>query len=178
MTTTPNDVAGARLREMPMMRLGAMLTDLDEVLRLQRRAAEFTSADASGRGLGAGHGTAALTTLLDAMLPDDPNAELRLARALQLDVETLRQFRRRELGPAEMPTDPLATLGRALAPNVEAFDQLVMEDLRWFAEESPLAMLRDNTADPAQVRRMLRAAWERDALDAPDRADEGNGANE
>ncbi|WP_309670071.1 hypothetical protein [Gemmatimonas sp.] len=171
MTTTPNDAAGERPREMPIMRLGAMLTDLDEVLRLQRRAAEFSSATAVERNLGAGHGGAALTTLLDAMLPDDPNAELRLARALQLDVEMLRQFRRRELGPAEMPADPLATLGRALALNSEAFDQLVMEDLRWFAEESPLAMLRDNTADPSEVRRVLRAAWERDALDAPDAGD-------
>ena len=35
----------------------------------------------------------ALTTLVNAMLPNDPNAELRLARTLQLDVEMFREFR-------------------------------------------------------------------------------------
>ena len=60
----------------------------------------------------------ALTTLVDAMLPNDPNAELRLARAPQLDVEMFREFRRREIGPAEIPPEPLATLGYALVPDV------------------------------------------------------------
>jgi hypothetical protein len=169
--TNPNAETGERQREMPMSFSSVMLTDLDEVLRLQQRAAETANAATVKGEVGTGHVRAALTTRLDGLLAKDASAEVRLARALHVDVEALRQFRRRELGPAEMPPEALAILGRALAPDVDAFDRLIQEDLRWFAEESPLAMLRDNTADPTEVRRALRAAWERDALDAPDSVD-------
>jgi len=148
-------------------RLERLLTDLDELLRLRRRLT--TDAVAGGAGKYAG-----FSTFIDAVLPTDGEAEGRIARAIRMHESALRQFRRRELDPANVPPDSLTTLGRCAALDWSTFDALVARDLTWFAEESPLAMLRDNTADPAEVRRSLRVAWERDALDDPTRLETGN----
>lgn len=166
MTPTPNHSGGDRDPAMPVTAFSRTLSDLAEVLRLQARATELFRGVALALGA-----RASLTTVLDAILPHDEAVESRLARALQLDIEAVCQLRRRELGPADLPAEPLATLGRALVPDVATFDQLVAEDLRWFAEESPLAMLRENTADPAEVRYALRSAWAREALDVADGLD-------
>jgi len=141
--------------------LERMLTDLDELLRLRRRTKDGANA-ASGA---AARRFSGFSTFIDAVLPKSEDAERRIARAIRLDEETLRQFRRREVGPADLPADSLATLGRSASLEWATFDALVTRDLTWFVEESPLAMLRENSADPAEVRRLLRAAWERDALD-------------
>jgi hypothetical protein len=138
-----------------------MLGDMDEVLRLQWRAE-------AGRDEQPADAFPGLTMLLDATLPRDDSSEARLARALHLEADTIRQFRRRELDPSELPAEPLATLGRALALDWPTFDLLIARDLTWFAEESPFAMLRSNTMDPREVRAALRNAWERDTLDEPD----------
>jgi hypothetical protein len=135
-----------------------LLTDLDELLRLK--------AQTTGQGAGVGN-YGSFSTFLNAVLPSDAAAENRIARALRLDEETLRQLRRREIDPAELPPDVMATLGRCASLDWATFDALVARDLTWFAEESPLSMLRDNTADPMAVRRALREAWDRDALDDP-----------
>jgi hypothetical protein len=136
-----------------------MRTDVDELLRLRKRAAQTLSrAPSTFNGLAA---------FLDAILPRDPDAENRIARAIHIHPESLQQFRRRELNPAEVPPESLAILGRTASLDWHTFDVLVVRDLTWFAKESPLAMLRDNTADPAQVRSALHVAWLRDAIDDP-----------
>ena len=140
-------------------RLELLLTDLDELLRLNRRTSggqDVRAASYSG-----------FSTFINAVLPTDAEAEARIARALHLDEEVIRQFRRREVDPAGLSPESLATLGRCASLDWVTFDALVMRDLTWFAEESPLGMLRDNTADPEEVRRALRVAWDRDALDDP-----------
>ena len=134
-----------------------MLADADELMRLRiRRGRDSNVRESTAGGLAA---------FLDAVLPKEAAAEERLARALHMDEDILRQLRRREIDPADVAPDALAILGRLAALDWVTFDTMVQRDLHWFATESPLAMLRDNTADPAEVRRALRAAWERDALD-------------
>lgn len=164
MTTGPDDDAtraSDRLR--PAAHADAvqrLLTDMDEVLRLQRRAEARVDAGTAERCAG-------LSVLLDETLPHDAAVEARLARALRLEDGVVRQFRRREIDPSELPAEPLAALGRALTLDWQTFDLLVSRDLTWFAEESPLAMLRETTTDPQRVRTALREAWDRDALDDP-----------
>lgn len=165
MTTGPDDDAiRASDRRGPGAHADAvqrLLTDMDEVLRLQRRAEAHVDAHTAERCAG-------LSVLLDESLPHDAAAEARLARALHLNDDVLRQFRRREIDPSDLPAEPLAAIGRALTLDWQTFDLLVSRDLTWFAEESPLAMLRETTADPQQVRAALREAWDRDALDDPE----------
>lgn len=134
------------------------LSDLDELLRVKKRA------DALGLVASTFNGLAAF---IDAVLPQEDDAEKRVARAINVDYEALHQFRRREVNPSEMSPASLATLGRVAQLEWLTFDALLLRDLAWFAEESPLAMLRDNTADPAGVRGALREAWLRDVLDDP-----------
>jgi hypothetical protein len=140
-------------------RLEQLLSDFDELLRLRLRTTRQPA--------GLPKTYAGFSMFVDAFLPSDAGAESRIARALRLDDEALRLLRRREIDLAELPADALATLGRCASLDWITFDTLVASDLTWFAEESPLAMLRDNTSDPVEVRRALRAAWERDALDEP-----------
>lgn len=135
-----------------------MLSDLDELLRLRRAMAAAQLGREAARYNG-------FSLFIDAVLPRDVEAEMRIARAVRIHEEALHQLRQRELGPADVPPESLAMLGRCTSLDWTTFDLLVSRDLKWFAEESPLAMLRDNTANPADVRESLRSAWQRDELD-------------
>src|SRR5439155_26019377 len=79
-----------------------MLTDVDELMRLRRRAKGTAFREARGQETGR-EATAAqysgLAAFLDTVLPTEQDAEGRIARAVQMDEEMLRHLRRRKIDP-------------------------------------------------------------------------------
>ena len=140
-----------------------LLADADELLRLPVRAARVFAEQsvASFRSL---------ADLIDAVLPADASAEGRLARAIQMPVDLLRDLRSREVDPLRVPQRPLATLVRAMGvEDEEVFAALLRFDHEAFAVASGGGMFRGTSADIDEAESLseARAAWRSLELDDP-----------
>lgn len=141
-------------------RFWELLANADELLRLSRWAATASATCAPSAWDG-------FTVFLDAALPHDQAIEIRLARAIRVADDTISKLRTRALSPASVPAEPLSRLGRAMRLDWSDFDTLVCRDLDWFANASPMSVLRGRGRDTASVTQELHAAWERAAEDEP-----------
>lgn len=141
-------------------RFWELLANTDELLRLPRWAATASAARAPSAWDG-------FALFLDAVLPHDQAIEVRLARAIRVADDTISKLRTRALSPASVPAEPLSLLGRALRLEWSDFDTLVCRDLDWFANASPMSVLRGRGRDTTSVTKALHAAWKRAAEDEP-----------
>jgi hypothetical protein len=146
-----NEVAFRRMRR-----------DLDELLLLPQRAAEFLARRAVDSLTG-------FAELLDEILPADPASERRVARALHLHDEVLRKLRARRIDPYSLPSpEPIVRLGRLLGLSLPAFESLLDRDHDVFAGGHFFAATRGE-GSKFEALEAVRAVWERADRDDPDR---------
>jgi hypothetical protein len=139
-----------------------MRGDADELLRTVRKAAEIFRTrppESFGR----------LSELIDEVLPVDPAAEARIARAVEMSQEALARIRAQQLDPAGAPeiTLALASLGQTLGLSGPIFLGLAGADHALFSGAS--SAFRDANRSEGDPIDLLRAAWERVELDDPSR---------
>lgn len=130
---------------------------VDEVLRLGRRLPAVLERRPvlSFDGFG---------DLLDHVLPRDQDAELRIARTLQLSEDVFSRLRAGQLDPAALPASPLALLARAMGLDWESFATLVERDHARFASEQELVRTRRAGSGPSFLK-AYQEAWKRDTMD-------------
>ena len=131
--------------------------DAEEVLRLRKRLPSLVEQRSvlSFDGFG---------DLLDQALPQDREAELRIARALQVSENVLNRLRASQVDPATVPAPSLAALARALGLDWESFAALVERDHARFAPERDMLQARAGGAAPSFLK-ACQAAWERENMD-------------
>ena len=132
----------------------------DEVLRTRQRARAVLTERPAERFDGIGH-------LLGKVLPSDSEVVKRFADAMGVAWTLVAQLRASELDPVHLPPPVLVLIGNVLELNEESFLELVWRDHERFAELQQGAMARGIATEPSEVKRTLREAWERAALDDP-----------
>jgi transcriptional regulator with XRE-family HTH domain len=131
--------------------------DADEVLRLRKRLPALLERRSvlSFGGFG---------DLLDQVLPQDTDAELRIARALHLSEGALSRLRASQMDPAVVSAPSLALLARAMGLDWESFATLVERDHARFVPEQELLQAR-RAGVVLPFLQVCQAAWERETMD-------------
>lgn len=142
----------------PMESFRRRRNELGELVALAQRAAQTLRTRALSS-------YTRLSQLLDEVLPVEPDQEARVARAVSLDVQVLRQLRQGQLDPMLAPSKALAELVDALRLERVALLRLVSADHAAFA---PIAA-RGNATVEKDALADLEAALDRIALDSPNR---------
>ncbi len=131
--------------------------DADEVLRLQKRLLALLEQRSvlSFGGFG---------DLLDQVLPQDTDADLRIARALHLSEGALSRLRASQVDPTTVPAPSLARLARAIGLDWKSFATLVERDHARFVPEQELLQAR-RAGVVLPLLKACQAAWERESMD-------------
>jgi hypothetical protein len=138
-----------------------MRQDADELLLAAHRARELF-AERSPRTFGR------LSTLLDEVLPAEPAAQARIARAVELEPRLLTAIRGFKIDPLEVPVVPLANLANILSLDEETFHALLEADHMIFRARQGMARGEQGDRDPRVV---VSAAWRRVEMDLPYESD-------
>lgn len=143
-----------------------LLEENDELLRVQKRAAEVLSCTSLNRFEGLSH-------LVDEVLPHEQERIRRLARALQLHHELITSLRASMLDPIHLPVAPLTDLVRIMNLDFATFTDLLARDHARFEQSKAQMLARDirslgvSKNEFEQAVDAFRTAWERAELDDP-----------
>lgn len=141
----------------PMAMFAEMRLDAAELLRAAQRAAAMFR-DSAPLSFGS------LSDLLDEVLPAEPIAQARIARALEFDPEVLARLRNHTVDPLRVPKVPLANLGQMLDLDADIFWFLIAADHARFSAGKIGARGQARGTTPEQE---FREAWEQARRDDP-----------